>query len=101
MHDEQYDETSRLPRVLASTKITLTSDSHKMYPEQIRKKTPTASHVQVLSRRGWLVGQGELERGGFDPIFSLNHTAAMFRANVNRLARRTCFARGIDATVLR
>ena len=74
---------------VASTKITITSDSHKMYPEQIRKKIPTASHVQVLSRRGCVVGQGELKRGGFDPIFSLNHTAAMFRANVNRLARRT------------
>ena len=25
----------------------------------------------------------------FDPLFALNHTAAMFRANVNRLIRRT------------
>jgi hypothetical protein len=56
-----------------------------MYPEQIRNKIPTASHVQVLSRRGAVVGQGELKRWGFDPIFSLNHMAAMFRANVNRL----------------
>jgi hypothetical protein len=35
------------------------------------------------------VGQGELKRGGFDPLFSLNHTAAMFRDRLKRLSRRT------------
>jgi hypothetical protein len=30
-----------------------------------------------------------LKKVGFDPLFSLNHTAAMIRANVNQLARRT------------
>jgi hypothetical protein len=36
-----------------------------------------------------LTGQGELKVGGFDPIFSLNHTCAMLRANINRLFRKT------------
>jgi hypothetical protein len=69
--------------------VTITSDSHKRYPEMIRKHLPRASHIQVKSRRACVAGQGELKRGGFDPIFSLNHTAAMFRANINRLIRKT------------
>lgn len=36
-----------------------------------------------------MIGQGELKRIGKDPIFSLNHTFAMLRANINRLVRRT------------
>jgi hypothetical protein len=74
---------------LTKEKIHITSDSHKMYPDQIKRYVPRATHEQVTSRRGCVVGQGELKRGGWDPIFSLNHTAAMFRANVNRMARRT------------
>ncbi len=34
-------------------------------------------------------GLGELKKGGFDPIFSLNHTAAMIRDNLKRMARKT------------
>lgn len=79
---------AKLPAV-TTTGVRVTSDSHKMYPEQIRRYLPNSIHKQVISRRGCVVGQGELKRGGKDPIFSLNHTAAMFRANVNRLARRT------------
>ncbi len=33
--------------------------------------------------------QGELKRGGFDPLFALNHTCAMFRDHLKRLSRRT------------
>jgi len=73
----------------AIPEVSITSDSHKMYPGEIRKYLPKAVHIQVLSRKGCVVGQGELKRGGKDPIFSLNHTAAMLRANINRLARRT------------
>ena len=36
-----------------------------------------------------MVGQGELKRGGFDPLFALNHTAAMYRDRIKRLSRRT------------
>jgi len=39
--------------------------------------------------RGCVAGQGELKKIGFDPLFSLNHTYAMMRANINRLFRRT------------
>ena len=69
--------------------VIITSDKHKRYPLMIKKHLPHANHVQVKGRKACVAGQGELKRGGFDPIFSLNHTAAMFRANINRLIRRT------------
>jgi len=36
-----------------------------------------------------VAGQGELKKIGFDPLFSLNHTAAMIRDGVSRLVRKT------------
>ncbi len=36
-----------------------------------------SSHQRFKGRRGCIVGQGELKVGGFDPLFSLNHTYAM------------------------
>lgn len=65
------------------------TDKNPKYPGWIRAHWPKASHATTRGRRGCVVGQGELKAGGFDPLFSLNHTAAMFRANVNRLFRRT------------
>ena len=71
--------------------IEILSDQNPKYPGWIRKAWGNLSHVHntVKGQRGCVVGQGELKRGGFDPLFSLNHTAAMIRANVNRMVRRT------------
>ncbi|HXH76731.1 MAG TPA: hypothetical protein VNJ08_17305, partial [Bacteriovoracaceae bacterium] len=33
--------------------------------------------------------QGELKKVRFDPLFMVNHTCALLRANVNRLIRKT------------
>jgi len=76
-------------RTTTANPVVILSDSHKRYPEMIAKFLPNAVHEQVKSRRACVAGQGELKRGGYDPIFSLNHTAAMLRANINRLIRRT------------
>ena len=65
------------------------SDQSPHYPASVKTHFPNAQHEMFLSRRGCVVGQGELKSGGFDPLFSLNHTFAMFRANINRLFRRT------------
>lgn len=46
-------------------------------------------HETFKGRRGCVVGQGELKAGCFDPLFSLNHTCAMFRDHIKRLSRRT------------
>lgn len=65
----------------------LTSDMNPKYPRWT--KNFPCRHVTVKGRRGCVAGQGELKRGGFDPLFSFNHTAAMLRANINRLIRKT------------
>ncbi len=65
------------------------SDESPLYPALVRKYFKTIEYKQFKGRRGCVTGQGELKAGGRDPLFSLNHTCAMFRANVNRLFRRT------------
>lgn len=79
---------SEIKPYLSST-LEISSDENPKYPSWIRPHFPDAKHRKFKGRRGCVVGQGELKRGGFDPLFSLNHTAAMLRAHVCRLFRRT------------
>lgn len=65
------------------------TDQNPLYPSPLRTVFPNATHETCLGRRGCIVGQGELKKIPWDPLFSLNHTAAMLRANINRLFRRT------------
>lgn len=65
------------------------SDQNPHYPHHLKKHHPLSRHQCVKGRRGCVAGQGELKKIGFDPLFSLNHTCAMLRANLNRLFRRT------------
>ena len=65
------------------------SDSNPHYPRDVLKHFPKAKHITFEGKRGSNGGQGELKKVPFDPIFSLNHTCGMFRANVNRLFRKT------------
>ena len=65
------------------------SDEKPQYGVWLKRALGSVRHRRVRGRRGCVVGQGELKRGGFDPLFSLNHTAAQIRANVNRMFRRT------------
>ncbi len=67
----------------------ITSDECPRYPRVVKRRFPQANHKTVKGQRGCIVGQGELKKIGFDPLFSLNHTCAMLRANINRLFRRT------------
>lgn len=83
--DELFTEIKEFVRPDAIIK----SDKNPHYPKDVRRHFPNAEHVTFDGRRGCVVGQGELKSGGFDPLFSLNHTYAMFRANINRLFRRT------------
>jgi len=55
---------------------------------------------RLLNRRGCSTGQGELKKLVYDPIFSLNHTCAMLRANLNRLFRKTwCTTKTVQGLV--
>lgn len=65
------------------------SDSNPHYVEDVKRYFPNAFHDRVLGKRGAITGQGELKKTKFDPLFSLNHTCAMYRAHVSRLIRKT------------
>jgi len=76
----------------------VTSDENPHYPKWIRRHLPGAIHIRIPGGRGAITGQGELRDKRFDPMFALNHTCAMLRANINRLFRRTwCTSKKIEA----
>lgn len=70
-------------------KLVLKSDKCSFYPKVAKAVFPSAQHLVFLSRKACVVGQGELKVGKDDPLFAINHSCAMFRANVHRLYRRT------------
>jgi hypothetical protein len=67
----------------------ITTDENPHYPGWLKASLPGVLHKTTPGKRGCVTAQGELKKVGFDPIFSLNHTAAMLRANINRLFRKT------------
>lgn len=69
--------------------VSFRSDEDPLYPPIVQRHFPGASHQRHPGGRGCVTGQGELKKQAFDPLFSLNHTCAMLRANINRLFRRT------------
>ena len=74
---------------MVTEEVCITSDENPHYPKYIRRHHPRSVHLRVPGGRGAITGQGELKKKAFDPMFSLNHTCAMLRANLNRLFRRT------------
>jgi hypothetical protein len=72
-----------------SPSATIMTDDNPHYPKVVRRHFPNAIHKTVKGGRGSSSGQGEIKKLKFDPIFSLNHTCAMLRANLNRLFRKT------------
>lgn len=65
------------------------SDDNPHYLKEVREIFGAREYRTFKSKRARVVGQGELKKGGFDPIFKINHTLAMLRANMNRLFRKT------------
>lgn len=83
---------------LLTKNCVVTSDENPHYPKWIRRHLPGAVHIRIPGGRGAITGQGELRDKRFDPMFALNHTCAMLRANINRLFRRTwCTSKKIEA----
>lgn len=76
-------------RGLTTSKPLITSDSNPHYPGDVKKYFPESEHIQVMGQRGVITAQGELKKIKYDPIFSLNHTCAKLRADINRLIRKT------------
>lgn len=65
------------------------SDSNPHYISDVERFFPSSEHERHPGQRGSITGQGELKKIRFDPLFSLNHTCAKLRADVNRLFRKT------------
>jgi hypothetical protein len=78
----------RIQGLISKTAL-IKSDENPHYIYDVKRFFPQAQHQRYKGQRGSIVGQGELKKIRFDPLFSLNHTCAMFRANVNRLLRKT------------
>lgn len=65
------------------------TDEEPSYAPLIQRHFPGARHDAFPSKRAVIAGQGELKDHRYDPIFPINHTLAMLRANLSRLIRRT------------
>lgn len=90
--DQHFEGLTRMFQKITpivSPEVRIKSDEHQRYPGFISAYLPRAEHVTFKSERGCIVGQGELKKVGFDPLFIVNHTCALLRANVNRLIRKT------------
>ena len=79
---------SQIERVVHPNAL-IESDEHKLYKKAVGRFFPQAKFVQYKGGRGCIVGQGELKKLHYDPLFKLNHACAMLRANINRLFRKT------------
>ena len=78
-------------------KVIFQSDKHPYYKPIITYLFPQAKHVQSTGDAATISGQGELKKNARDPLFAINHTLAMLRANINRLIRRTwCTTKNLD-----
>ena len=67
----------------------ISSDEHPYYEPLVQRICPDARYIQHKGEKSSLGGSGELKKVRFDPIFLINHTLAMLRANVCRLIRKT------------
>lgn len=82
---------------LISPNATFKTDEHKRYPEIVARHFKNAIHEKHRSMRASVAGLGELKTKAYDPLFMINHTLAMFRANINRLFRRTwCTSKSVE-----
>ena len=90
--DEHFEGLTRMFQRISkvvSSEVQNKSDEHQRYPGFISAYLPRAKHLTFKSERGCIAGQGELKKVQFDPLFIVNHTCALLRANVNRLIRKT------------
>lgn len=89
MHPEGLKRVFESIKQTLSPEVVFKTDEHQRYPEFIKEYFPRAKHLTFKSERACIAGQGELKKVNFDPLFTINHTCAIMRANVNRLIRKT------------
>ena len=79
---------SETKHLIAPT-ATIQSDKAPYYRGIIKQIFPKADYSQYKRHKNCIAGQGELKKTIKDPLFHINHTLAMLRANVKRLVRKT------------
>lgn len=89
LHFEGLTKLFQTISPIVSSEVLVKSDEHQKYPGFISAYLPKAKHLTFKSERACIAGQGELKKVQFDPLFIVNHTCAILRANVNRLIRKT------------
>ena len=90
--DHRRQSLRRLFKQIAtkiSAKTTFISDEHPYYKPIINRLFPSSRYLQYKGNMATVSRQGELKKNAKDPLFQINHTLAMLRANINRLIRRT------------
>lgn len=88
-HPKNLDKLLQFLKPVISPIAIFKTDEHRRYPDLISKHFCHAIHQTFKSQRASVAGLGELKIKRYDPLFMINHTLAMFRANINRLFRRT------------
>lgn len=96
-HEEKLNSLFERICESVSPEAKIESDEHRSYAPIIEKFFPQAIYRQYKGSKGCVVGQGELKKIKYDPLFPINHTCAMLRADINRLFRRTwCTSKNMD-----
>ena len=88
-HKDSLEKLFENIKTVVDPYAVIRSDQHKLYPQFVKRYFPNSTYYTYQSARGCVAGQGELKRLKFDPLYSINHTFAMLRANINRLVRKT------------
>jgi len=88
-HRQKLNELFSETHCFISKRARLESDEHHLYPKVVQAYFPDGEHIRYKGGRSCIAGQGELKKLRYDPLFVINHTYAMLRANINRLFRRT------------
>lgn len=88
-HNQGLKKLFRNLKPIVSPTASISSDEHKKYHTFVKSSFPRSNYLQYRSERGCIAGQGELKKVRFDPLFAINHTCALLRANINRLIRKT------------
>jgi transposase-like protein len=88
-HRRTLEATFKTLKPMITEETLFESDEHKLYPKVFKQYFNETKLCQFKGMKSTVAGLGELKMRSFDPLFSINHTLAMLRANINRLFRRT------------
>lgn len=88
-HIKGLDNLFQMIRECIDKDALVESDEHKNYPFKVKEYFPSVKHQRYLGGRGCIVGQGELKKQLYDPLFPINHACARLRYGISRLIRKT------------